>query len=300
MMQRSQKRPRWLEDDGLIILLALALTVIYLPMFGYWLDGWFNKNIGIEHEYFSHAIIGFPYAAYVVWQQRRKWSKLPEQCHFSGLVLLVIGVIFYLTGVPDLAFLSFPLILTSICLCLKGIPGLKLQWFPLLLVFLGTPNPIPYLLTPFTLPLQRFITNVAGFILMQARLNVAVTDVYLEVNGQTVEVAPYCAGLKMLFTSLYVTLILLHMTDSLKSVKKTIFMLAAATFISVNANIIRNTLLALFHGLGNQTAFNSLHEGAAGDLYSALMLMCIVGINHWLDRVTAPPQPLTERSSHHE
>ncbi|MGK7930428.1 MAG: cyanoexosortase B [Microcystaceae cyanobacterium] len=283
-MQRSSKLPSWLERNWQIILLGVVIAILYLPMFNYWLDGWLNKTIGTEHEYFSHALIGFPYAAYVVFKNRQQWAKLPDTAHPLGIVLLIVSAIFYITGVPEFAFISFPLLLTSLCLCFKGIEGLRLQWFPLILVFLGTPNSIPYLITPFTLPLQKFIANVAGFILMQAGFNVSVSDIYLRVNGQSVEVAPYCAGLKMLFTSLYVTLMLLHWTGTVKKVKKVIFMLLGAIFISVSANIVRNTFLAMFHGLGKRGAFDSLHEGTGGDIYSAIMLLCIVGLNQWVNR----------------
>ncbi|MGK7944979.1 MAG: cyanoexosortase B [Microcystaceae cyanobacterium] len=283
-MQRSSKFPTWIEQNWQMMLLGALITILYLPMFNYWLDGWLNKTIGTEHEYFSHALIGFPYSAYVIWLNRRHWAKLPDTCHPLGLALLTLSVIFYLTGVSEFAFLSFPLLLTSLCLCFKGMDGLKLQWFPLLIVFLGTPNSIPYLITPFTLPLQKFIANVAGFILMQAGFSVSVSDIYLQVNGQSVEVAPYCAGLKMLFTSLYVTLILLHWSGTINNGKKVLFMLLGASVISVSANIVRNALLAMFHGLGRHGAFDSLHEGTGGDIYSAIMLLFIVGLNRWVNR----------------
>jgi cyanoexosortase B len=90
-----------------------------------------------------------------------------------------------------------------------------------------------------------------------------------------VEVAPYCAGLKMLFTSLYFTLLLLHWTDTIKNGRKTRFMLLSAFGISVGANIIRNALLAWFHGTGQEENFTLFHDGWGGDLYSVLMLLLI-------------------------
>ncbi|MCY7278239.1 MAG: cyanoexosortase B, partial [Phormidesmis sp. CAN_BIN44] len=34
------------------------LTLLYAPLLLHWVDGWLRKNISIEHEYFSHGIIG--------------------------------------------------------------------------------------------------------------------------------------------------------------------------------------------------------------------------------------------------
>lgn len=301
-MDISQRFPPFLERNRLNLVIGVLLIILYAPVLAFWVDGWLNKSISIEHEYFSHGLIGIPYAFYVAFfLNRRKWLTLPDKTHPLAFIFVIVSLIFYVTGVYEFVFLSLPLILAGWCLLLKGIPGLKLQGFPLLLLLLATPNEIPYLITPYTLWLQKFIAGVAGFILLQFGLDVTINGIYLEVNGQSVEVAPYCAGLKMLFTSLYVTLMILHWSGSLKSVKKTLFMLVGAALISVTANIARNATLAWFHGVGNEAAFDALHEGSGGDLYSAIMLLFIVGL-HWLmNWVTEPSStPVQPRSASEE
>lgn len=292
---------RGIQIDTLAI--GVLITLIYAPLLFHWTDGWLNKSVGIDHEYFSHGLIGLPYAAYLsLIAYRRQWQGLEDRFNPFGAFLMAIACVLYLSGTIYAVNLSFPLLLAGLCLALKGMPGFTLNWFPLLLVFLATPNPIPYLLTPYTLPLQAFIANVAGFILMQVGTKVSVDQIYLFVNGRPVEVAPYCAGLKMLFTSLYVTLILLYWTGNLKSRSKTIFMLVSAVIISVSANILRNTLLALFHGMDNRAAFDWLHEGWGGDVYSILMLLAILFLNQNLDLIGFKPHPplasLPETSSY--
>jgi len=146
----------------------------------------------------------------------------------------------------------------------------------LVFVLLATPNQIPYLIEPYALPLQSFIAAVAGFILTQFGIPVMVEEINLYVGGQIVEVAPHCAGLKMLFTSLYVGLMLLYWTGVWRSHTRSIIFLISAALISIIANIIRNTLLTFFHGTGNEQAFSWLHEGSGGDIYSACMLGTLV------------------------
>ncbi|MFH7028227.1 MAG: cyanoexosortase B [Heteroscytonema crispum UTEX LB 1556] len=259
------------------------LALLYTPILLHWLDGWLNKNISIEHEYFSHGLIGLPFAAYLSWLNRKKWVRLPDTNHPLGAVLLLIGGVFYLSGVSEWVNLSLPAILAGLCLWLKGIPGFQLQAFPLLLVFLATPTAVPYLIAPYTLPLQSFIAGTAAFILNQAGMEVNVDGINLFVGGRIVEVAPYCAGLKMLFTTLYVGLMLLYWTGALSSQRKTIWFLSLAVIISVSANIVRNTLLTYFHGTGNEGAFVWLHDSWGGDLYSALMLLSLVPVLNWID-----------------
>lgn len=275
-MQYRSKIPiaidRYLLDGAIIAL----LVILYAPLLIHWVDGWLHKNISIEHEYFSHGLIGLPFAAYIVWTQRQQWRQLPDTAHPLGAALLAVGGAFYLSGQSELVNLSFPAVLAGIVLWFKGIPGFKLQSFPLLLVSLATPTAVPYLIAPFSLPLQEFIAGVAGFILILFGMNVTVDQIYLTVGGRLVEVAPYCAGLKMLFTTLYVGIILLYWSGAWVSRKTTILFLSGAAIISVSANIVRNTLLTFFHGTGQEAAFKWLHDDWGGDVYSACMLGSLV------------------------
>ncbi|WP_016951746.1 cyanoexosortase B [Anabaena sp. PCC 7108] len=272
------------------------LLLLYSPILLHWLDGWLHKNISIEHEYFSHGIIGLPFAGYLAWTNRKQWQRLPNIINPVGIGLLIIGAVFYLSGVTEWVNLSLPIILTAICLWFKGIPGLKLEGFPLILVFLATPTALPYLITPYSFPLQSFIAGTAAFILNQFGMKVVVDGINLYIGGRIVEVAPYCAGLKMLFTTLYVGLMLLNWTDALSSRRITFGFLSIAVVISVTANIIRNTLLAFFHGTGQDGAFSWLHEGWGGDLYSGCMLLLLIPLLNWMNSylVEAPPMKLDE------
>jgi len=292
-MQLSRKLPPILERNGIDLLILTLFALLYAPVLWHWVDGWLNKSIGIEHEYFSHGLIGLPFAAAIAWGNRKKWKRLRDRAHPLGAILLAIAAGFYLIGIDELVNLSLPLFFIGICLWLKGLPGLKLQGFPLLLVFLATPNSLPYLITPYTLPLQKFIAGTAGFILLQFGLPVTVEGIYLTVGGRFVEVAPYCAGLKMLFTSLYVTLMLLYWTDSFRSRRKTIALLVGAAAISVSANILRNTLLTFFHGTGQDGAFAWLHEGWGGDVYSACMLGLIIVLLNILEKLDPDVREMT-------
>lgn len=275
-MQYRSKIPiaidRYLLDGAIIAL----LVILYAPLLIHWVDGWLHKNISTEHEYFSHGLIGLPFAAYIVWTQRQQWRQLPDTAHPLGAALLAVGGAFYLSGQSELVNLSFPAVLAGIVLWFKGIPGFKLQSFPLLLVSLATPTAVPYLIAPFSLPLQEFIAGVAGFILILFGMNVTVDQIYLTVGGRLVEVAPYCAGLKMLFTTFYVGIMLLYWSGAWVSRKTTIMFLSGATIISVSANIVRNTLLTFFHGTGQEAAFKWLHDDWGGDVYSACMLGSLV------------------------
>jgi cyanoexosortase B len=259
------------------------LLLLYAPVLVHWVDGWLHKNISTEHEYFSHGLIGIPFAIYLAWLNRKQWQRLPDQTHPMSLFLLIVGASFYLCGITEWVNLSLPTILAGICLWYKGWPGFRLQGFSLLLLFLATPTAMPYLIAPYTFPLQSFIAGTAGFILNQLGMAVLVDGINIYVAGRIVEVAPYCAGLKMLLTTIYVSLMLLYWTEALSSRQITITFLSIAVVISVTANIIRNTLLTYFHGTGNEGAFAWLHDSWGGDLYSACMLLLLIPLLNWLN-----------------
>ncbi|HIK26744.1 MAG: cyanoexosortase B [Oscillatoriaceae bacterium SKW80] len=266
--------------------IILLLTILYAPLIVHWYCGWLKiYKISLEHEYFSHGLIGLPFSAYISWLNRSKWHSLPDNFHPLGCLLLGLGGAFYISGLPDLVNLSFPFILTGIILYLKGIAGLKQQGFSLLFIFLATPTEIPYLIAPYTLPLQSFIAACAGFILTQFGLDVTVVQINLYVGGKIVEVAPHCAGLKMLFTCLYVALMLLYWRGNWRSHSLVVMFLTSTVVISIAANILRNTLLTLFYGTSQEKAFQWLHEGWGGDFYSALMLGLLVLLIDWLEKL---------------
>ncbi|HBE17534.1 MAG TPA: cyanoexosortase B, partial [Cyanobacteria bacterium UBA11367] len=139
-MEIGKKIPIAIERYILDIAIVAILAIIYAPLLIHWYDGWLNKNISIEHEYFSHGLIGLPFAAYIIWTQRQEWRELPDSAHPLGIVFLILGGISYLSGQSELVHLSFPTILAGLCLWLKGIPGFKLQFVPWLLIFLATPT----------------------------------------------------------------------------------------------------------------------------------------------------------------
>jgi cyanoexosortase B len=273
--------------------IALVLTLMYAPLLAHWIQGWTKKSISLEHEYFSHGLLGIPFAGYLVWQGRSKLSQLSaslvDQCLGSGLCA-VAGML-YLSHLADPVNLSFPTMLVGLALLLKGRSSFAVVGFPLILILLATPNEIPYLIAPYTAPLQIFIAGMAGFILRILGLPVTVDQMFLYINGKQVEVAPYCAGLKMLFTSLYVALLLLDWTGLMRSRQFVAGFLAFTVGISVVGNIIRNTLLTYWHGTGQDGLFVWLHDSWGGDLYSAGILGVLVwAIGKFEDRLS--PQPL--------
>lgn len=279
MLASKTRQPFPIES----VIFAL-LGVLYAPLLLHWVDGWLNKSISIQHEYFSHGLLGMPFAAYLVWESRAKWGKLPAFTHPLAFPLLLLAAAAYSSGLVDLMNLSLPLLLAGILVALKGTAGFRLYFFPWLLVALSTPTQLPYLIEPYILPLQSFIASVAGFILLQFDVNVQVDGIYLSVSDQLVEVAPHCAGLKMLFTSLYMGLILTYWTGLNRSRLRTGLFFVGIIGVSVIGNIIRNATLTYFHGAHMDQAFEWLHDSWGGDLYSAAMLGMLVVLVQLLER----------------
>ncbi|MEL6128760.1 MAG: cyanoexosortase B [Cyanobacteria bacterium J06554_1] len=269
----QSKSPRW----SIELAVLSCVVILYGPLLYHWVwDGWINKGISIQHEYFSHGILGIPLAIKLVWDKRQSWHRLGDSCHWSGIACLLTAFVFYTSGVMDAINLSLPLMLTGLLLCLKGPAGLRLMLFPLVLLIFSTPTQLPYLIEPHILPLQRFIATVAGTILHGFGYDVEVNQIYLSMNGQLVEVAPHCAGLKMLFTSLYMGLVITYWTGIYSSKLRTGIFFVGIILVSVIGNILRNTILTFFHGHSMSEAFHWLHESWGGDVYSAVMLGSLI------------------------
>ena len=285
-MQLSKSIQRYPAESAI----ALLLAILYGPLLIHWIDGWLNKSVSIEHEYFSYAIIGFPYAGMAAWQARSQWRKLPDQLHLLGIAFIAIALVFYTSALTNLINLSLPILLAGLALALKGLPGIRLMGMPLLFVLLATPTDIPYLVAPYLMPLQRVIAIIVGTVLSMFGMAVTVDQSYILVSDRIVEVAPYCAGLKMLMTCLYLALLLLHWTGNLRHRWKVITMLTGAVLISFVGNLLRNALLTFFHGTDQTAWFDWLHESWGGDVFSALLLLAVITLMQQLDRLAATYQ----------
>ncbi len=284
-MKLSNKFSLKYLENKIQYLIIVLLSIMYGPILWHWYDGWLNKSIGIEHEYFSHGLIGIPFAFYLVWLNRQKWNDIPSKFKNEGLFFLALGGIFFLTGVPEFVNFSFPLILFGVCYFLKGKQGIKLCWFPFVLILFATPNSIPYLITPYSLGLQKLIATLSGFLLFHLGFDVAVNGIYITVNNRLVEVAPYCAGLKMLFTSLYVSLMILYWRDLIGDRTRSIMVLIGASIISVVGNVFRNAILAFFHGAEYDGLFTWFHDDWGGSLYSTFTLMIILWLVTYVEKM---------------
>jgi cyanoexosortase B len=268
MMTSSSRLLTFVRDpDRFGWILGTAVLILYGPLVVRWYDGWLNHSISLEHEYFSHGVLGLPLAIKTVWDQRDRWQDLNDRWDPVGAVLMGVAGALYLSGISDTVNLSFPLLLAGLCLWLKGTEGLKLQTFPLLLLFFATPTDTPYLIAPYTLGLQTFIAATAGFILQQLHFDVVVQEIYLYVGGRIVEVAPHCAGLKALFSNLYFCMIGIYWIEAWRDLNKTLTLIFGSVIISVVVNILRNTVLTIFHGTGQDALFHWFHEGWGSELY---------------------------------
>jgi cyanoexosortase B len=88
------------------------------------------------------------------------------------------------------------------------------------------------------------------------------------------------------FTSLYVGLMLLQWTGTQISRDRLLLFFPGIITLSVAANIIRNALLSFFHGTGQEQAFEWLHDGWGGDLYSTCLLLLLIPLLRGVERFT--------------
>jgi cyanoexosortase B len=88
-MTTSSPSLPFLKDPNLFAwILGGALLILYGPLIVSWYDGWLNKSISLEHEYFSHGVLGLPLALKIVWEQRDRWQSLNDRWHPVGAVLM--------------------------------------------------------------------------------------------------------------------------------------------------------------------------------------------------------------------
>jgi exosortase len=221
--------PLW--QLGILAPLALWLywsTVIHLV--GQW---WHDPN-------FSHGFFVPLFSAFVIWQERDRLARILPQPSWSGLIVLLAGLVVLIVGrLGAELFLAR----SSLLLVLAGVVILFLGWnlfravlFPW--AFLLMMIPIPTIVfNQITFPLQLLASQVAATVLPVLGVPVLREGNVINLPAMPLEVAEACSGIRSLMSLLTLAIIYGYLLEKRLWVR---WLLALASVpITVVANDVR-------------------------------------------------------------
>ena len=189
---------------------------------------------------FSHGFLIPFFAAYLVWTKRESLGRLPLQPTWAGLPLVLVGMLFLLTGRLGadlfLSRISFLLLAAGTVWMVLGKAFVHELKFVLLVLLLAIPLPA-VLFNQITFPLQLFASRMASTLLPLAGVPVLREGNVIQLPAMQLEVAEACSGIRSLLSLFTLAVIYGYFLE--KSTGRRVVLALASIPIAVAANAAR-------------------------------------------------------------
>ena len=217
-----------------MVLLAALLVVLYHSVAVKLVTDWY------ELPDFSHGFLIPFFAAFLIWDNRKKFRSTPIAPSWAGTVLVVLGLLALLLGRlgADLFFqrTSFVVLIAGIVWTLLGKPMLRKSIFVLFVILLAIPLPT-IVFNQITFPLQLRASEFASDILPLFRVPVLRDGNIIQLPAMPLEVAEACSGIRSLMSLFTVAVIYGYFLE--KATWRRVVLALSALPIAVTANVAR-------------------------------------------------------------
>jgi exosortase len=233
------------------ILAALAVLICYASTIrGMARQWWTDQDM-------SYAFIVPVVIAWIVWNGRAQWPKLPVKPSAWGFVLLAAAACLQIAAAFGAglfaASVGFEFSIAGVVLALLGFKWLRLWAFPFVLMLFMLPK-LAIVYNQITLPLQLLATRLAGGMLSVAGFDVVRNGNILDVAGYSISVVEACNGIRYLLPLAFLALVFAYVGQA--KVWMRWVMLAAAVPIAILANALR----VAFSGLSPALTRGTIHQ----------------------------------------
>jgi exosortase len=260
-----------------ILLAALALLVCYAPTLR-----------GMANQWWSDEDMGYGFIvpiviAWIVWNERARWRKLPVQPTSWGFAVLAAAACLQVASAFGAglfaASLAFVLSLAGVVLAMLGFAWLRAWAFPFVLMLFMLPK-LAIVYNQITLPLQLLATRLAGGMLAMAGFMVLRDGNILNVAGYSISVVEACNGIRYLLPLAFLALVFAYAGGAKVWIR---FVMAIA---AIPIAIIANAVRVAFSGLSPVLTSGTVHA-LLGTLIFLLSLGLLAAIYHLLARLQA-------------
>lgn len=230
---------------------------------------WGNSDYG-------HGFFVIPFACYLLWRDRRRWTETEIRPNNFGLVVMLgAGCLLLLGSLGAELFISrvsLLVLLAGVILFLAGWKLLRAVSFPLLYLIWMIPLPV-IVFNQFTFPLQLMASRLATGGLELAGLPVLRDGNILVMSNYSLEVVEACSGIRSLMTLLALAVAYVYLSEPKRWMRYVVALLMIP--IAILTNGIRIMVAGLLaHRYGPAAAEGFLHGFSGWFIFlSALVLM---------------------------
>jgi exosortase D (VPLPA-CTERM-specific) len=271
----TSNTPRW---QGLVLLLLLgwlyASTLVHLVL------QWFND------PYFEHGIFVPLFAAFVLWQDRKRLKEIPQIPSWTGLPLVVLSTLVLILGVLGadifLPRISFLIMLAGLVISFLGWTFFRAMLFPWAFLFLMIPIPT-LLINQVTFPLQLLASKLATGLLKLVGVPVLREGNMITLAAMQLDVAEACSGLRSLLSLVTLAIIYGYLMETRTWVRVVLVVLAIP--IAVAANSFRIFGTGLLVQSGHPDMAEGFLHGFAGWLIFVVALIMLFAVHRLISLV---------------
>lgn len=268
--------PRW-QGAVLLALLAWLYGSVLARLFAQWMK---DPN-------FQHGIFVPIFVLFVLWQDRKRIAQIESAPSWSGLVLLVVGLLMLIVGVlgAELFFsrTSLMVLLAGLIVLFQGWDFFRAVLFPWACLILMIPIP-NLLLQKVTFPLQMLAARLSSDFLPICGVPVLREGnvIKLPAMPQGMEVAEACSGIRSLLTLVTLAVIYGFLMEKRKWVR--VVLAIASVPIAVLANGFRifvTGILVQYWDPEKAEGFYHSFEGWLVFVASMIMLFALHRVINW-------------------
>jgi exosortase len=261
--------------------ILLTLTgILYFSILKHLVQNW-SQDSNYSHAFFVPA-----FAAFLVWERRRKWAASVIRPRYSGLALIFGAMALLLIGILGaevfLSRVSFLFLLLGFLVYFAGWQTTRALAAPWLVLFLMIPLPV-IIFNEIAFPLQMLASRLAGSTMDLMRLPVVREGNIIVLPSITLDVAEACSGIRSLMS--LVTLAIFYGLIVERRVWMRCLLVFAAIPIAVAANALRIVGAAfLAEHAGAQYAEGFFHVFSGWLIFVVTVLM-LVGLHEVSSRL---------------
>ncbi|MGO9573185.1 MAG: exosortase/archaeosortase family protein [Terriglobales bacterium] len=267
----SSGLPHW-QVAVLLLLAAWLYHSILARLFLQW----------IHDSNFSHGIFVPLFALFVLWQDRKKLVTIASAPSWSGLPLVVLGLLVLVLGVLGaeifLARVSLLILLAGVVILFQGWRFFRAVLFPWAFLILMIPPPT-LILQQVTFPLQLLASRLATGLLRLVGVPVLRQGNQIVLAAMPLDVAEACSGIRSLLTLMTLAIIYGYLMETRKWVR--VVLALSAVPIAVTANSFRvfgTGLLVQYWDPDKAEGFFHTFEGWLIFVVALIMLFAVHGV----------------------
>jgi len=278
--QRVTKAPAEFTPKFQLALLVCLLGILYFPVVSRLAAQWTHD------PNFSHGFFVPAFSAYVLWTERERLAKLPLHPAWTGLWLVIPGLLCLIVGT-----LGAELFLSRISLIpvLGGLIVLFLGWgflravaFPWLFLLLMIPIPA-ILFNQITFPLQLLASRIASTLLPIAGVPVLREGNVMRLAEMSLEVAEACSGIRSLMSLVTLAVMYGYLLERRWLIRWLLALAAVPIAVAANSlRIVGTGLLVQYWDPDKAEGFFHTFSGWIIFVVSLLLLFAVRRILHWI------------------